>query len=34
MTQQGADNRTPSQPQEFVQLVGYRDPKTKSPARR
>jgi hypothetical protein len=33
MTQQGADNRMPSQPQEFVQLVGYRDPKTKSPAR-
>jgi hypothetical protein len=26
MTQQGDANRAPSQPQEFVRLVGYRDP--------
>ena len=31
MTQQGDDNHSPSQPQEFVRLVGYRDPKVRPP---
>jgi hypothetical protein len=31
MTQQGSDNRASSQPQEFVRLVGCRDPKVKPP---
>jgi hypothetical protein len=34
MTQQGSDNHTPSQQQEFVRLVGYRDPKVKRPGGR
>jgi len=29
MTQQGPDSRAPSQPQEFVRLVGSRDPKAR-----
>jgi hypothetical protein len=31
MTQQGDGNRASSQPQEFVRLVGYRDPKVRPP---
>jgi hypothetical protein len=31
MTQQGDGNRAPSQPQEFVRLVGYRDPTVRPP---
>jgi hypothetical protein len=31
MTQQGTDNHSPSQQQEFVRLVGYRDPKARPP---
>jgi len=31
MTQQGDHNHAPSQPQEFVRLVGYRDPKVRPP---
>jgi hypothetical protein len=34
MTQQGTDNRTPSQPQEFVRLVGHRDSKVRPPGAR
>ena len=32
MTQQGAGNRAASQPQEFVRLVGCRDPKVRPPS--
>jgi hypothetical protein len=31
MAQQGDDYHTLSQPQEFVRLVGYRDPRVKPP---
>jgi hypothetical protein len=31
MTQQSDDSRATSQPQEFVRLVGYRDPKVRPP---
>jgi hypothetical protein len=31
MTQQGDDSRATSQPQEFVRLVGYRNPKIRPP---
>jgi hypothetical protein len=31
MTQQGDGSRATSQPQEFVRLVGYRDPKIRQP---
>jgi hypothetical protein len=31
MTQQGDSNHTPSQPQEFLRLVGYRYPKVRPP---
>jgi len=31
MTQQGTDNHAASQPQEFVRLVCYRDPKVRPP---
>jgi hypothetical protein len=31
MTQQGDDNHSPSRPQEFVRLVGYRNPKVRPP---
>lgn len=34
MSQQGDGNRTPSQPQEFVRLVGCRDPKVVPPGAR
>jgi len=34
MTQQATDNRTPSQPQEFVRLVGHRDSKVRPPGAR
>ena len=32
MSQQGDDHHTSSQPQEFVRLVGYRNPKGRSPS--
>lgn len=31
MTQQVGDGQAPCQPQEFVRLVGYRDPKVRPP---
>ena len=31
MAQQGDDNHSPSRPQEFVRLVGYRNPKVRPP---
>jgi hypothetical protein len=31
MSQQGDSNHTPSQPQEFLRLVGYRYPKVRPP---
>jgi hypothetical protein len=31
MTEQGDGNRAPSQPQEFIRLVGYRDPRVRPP---
>jgi hypothetical protein len=31
MTEQGNDSRAISQPQEFVRLVGYRDPRIRPP---